>query len=51
LTLSPKNTLAIDDVTGIPEVYASTHFDIPTVGSTGTITINLLDFGLISQQL
>ncbi len=51
LTLSPKSTLAINDVTGIPEVYSSTAFDIPSIGSTETITINLLDFGLTSEQL
>jgi hypothetical protein len=51
LRLSPQNALVTDDVTGIPEVYNSTNFDIPSVGSTGTITIDLLDFGLSSEQL
>ena len=54
LTLSPRNTLITTDSTGIPgvkQLKISDSSGVPSIGTTGTITFDLLDFGFTSADI
>ncbi len=53
LTLSPVNSLTTDTtgVPGLKSILIRDLPDIPAVGTTGTVSINLLDFGFTSTDI
>ncbi|MGD1804339.1 hypothetical protein ACP6PL_02700 [Dapis sp. BLCC M126] len=53
LTLSPVNSLTTDTtgVPGLKSILIRDLPDIPAVGTTGKVSINLLDFGFTSTDI